>query len=113
MINPLWILKREGALNETVRAAFIETYGKRGQQAVDAVAEHRVKKYLDFFVVVGNNDEYCVDGEFCSCAASKYGNKCWHTLAVQIAEELHAYEEYPLWYYKNNGLDEEEDTSSP
>jgi len=108
MINPFWVLKREGKITDTVRAAFIETYGKRGKTALDAVENGQVKKYLDFFVVVGKNDEYCIDGEFCSCTASKYGNKCWHTLAVQIAQEIHSYEEYNLWYYKN-GMDDDLD----
>lgn len=110
MINPFLILKREGGITDAVRAAFTETYGKRGAEAVAAVADGRVKKYLDYFVVVGNTDEYCVDGEFCSCPAVRYGNECWHTLAVRIAEAAGLYESYHLWYYKK-GVDEEDDTS--
>ncbi len=99
MADPFQVLEHEGELNETVRAAFIETYGNRGGVAVNAVIDGHVKKYLDFFVVVGNHDDYCVENEFCTCAASKYGSKCWHTLAVQIAEKIQAYEEYDFWYY--------------
>ena len=53
MIHPFTVLKREGELNDTVRQAFIGAYGKRGAEAVDAVLEGRVKKYRDYFVVVG------------------------------------------------------------
>jgi len=107
MIHPFLVLKREGTLNDTVKDAFISAYGKRGLEAIEAVAEGRVKKYNDYFVVVGNSGEYCVDGDFCSCPAVRYGNVCWHTLAVKIAETLGSYESYNLWYYKN-GVDEEE-----
>ena len=107
MINPFQILKQEGELNDVVRKAFIDAYGKRGMEAVDAVKEQRVKKYRDYFVVVGNTDEYFVEGSFCSCNAQLYGKECWHTLAVKIAVELGMYESYNLWYYKN-GVDEDE-----
>ena len=107
MINPFQILKQEGELNDVVRKAFIDAYGKRGMEAVDAVKEQRVKKYRDYFVVVGNTDEYFVEDSFCSCNAQLYGKECWHTLAVKIAVELGMYESYNLWYYKN-GVDEDE-----
>jgi len=109
MIHPFLVLKREGALNDAVKEAFISAYGKRGQEAVEAVADGRVKKYNDYFVVVGNSGEYCVDGDFCSCPAVRYGNLCWHTLAVRIAEALNSYESYNLWYYKE-GVDEEDES---
>ena len=109
MINPFQVLKKEGELNETSRAAIISTFGHRGELAVAAVAEGRVKKYLDYFVVVGNTDEYYVEEGVCSCAASRFGNECWHTLAVRIADTIHAYEEYNLWYYKNGVADDDED----
>ncbi|HJJ50529.1 MAG TPA: SWIM zinc finger family protein [Methanocorpusculum sp.] len=107
MTNPFQILKAEGELNDVVRNAFISAYGNRGMEAVDAVKENRIKKYRDYFVVVGNTGEYYLEGSFCSCDAFLYGKKCWHTLAVQIAVELGLYETYDLWYYKN-GVDEDE-----
>jgi predicted nucleic acid-binding Zn finger protein len=110
MINPWQILKTEGELNRTVRDAFVGTYGKRGAKAVRAVEQGRVKKYRDYFVVVGESGEYCVDGSFCSCDAQKYGKDCWHTLAVRLAAELGAFETYDLWYY-NEGLDDPEEDS--
>lgn len=110
MINPFWILKHEGIINDTVRKAFIETYGKRGQLAIDAVIEKKVKKYLDYYVVVGNSGEYCIDDDFCTCTASKFGNKCWHTLAVRIAKEIQAYETCNLWYYQKNGIETRDET---
>ena len=107
MIHPFQVLKKEGTLNDVVRKAFIDAYGKRGMEAVDAERENRVKKYQDYFVVVGNTDEYFVEGSFCSCNAMLYGKECWHTLAVQIAVELGIYDSYNLWYYKD-GVDEDE-----
>ncbi|MDO5843591.1 MAG: hypothetical protein Q4Q53_00380 [Methanocorpusculum sp.] len=105
MINPFQILKTEGCLNEKVSEAFISTYGRRASEAIEAVKENRVKKYNDYFVVVGNSNEYCVDGDFCSCEAGFYKKECWHTLAVRIAQALGLYEEYNLWYYMH-GVDE-------
>lgn len=106
MINPFQILKSEGSLNEKVCEAFISTYGKRGFEAIEAVKDKRVKKYRDYFVVVGNNNEYCVDDNFCSCEAGFYKKDCWHTLAVKIAQALGLFEEYDLWYYMH-GVDED------
>lgn len=107
MIHPWYVLRKEKVLNETVRQAFIQTYGKRGYKAIEAVSNNRVKRYRDYFVVVGNSGEYYVEGEFCSCNARLYGKQCWHTLSVRIAEELGMYEKYDLWYYKD-GVDEDE-----
>ena len=111
MIHPFTVLKREGELNDAVREAFIGAYGKRGAEAFDAVLEGRVKKYRDYFVVVGNTDEYFIEGDFCSCAASRYGVDCWHTLAVKIAEATGLFETYDMWYYLQ-GVDEEEEEYS-
>ncbi len=108
MIHPFQVLKREGVLNDTVRQAFIGAYGKRGAAAFDAVKDKRVKKYHDYFVVVGNTDEYFIEGDFCSCEASRYGVDCWHTLAVRIAEASGQYETYDMWYYLH-GVDEDEE----
>ena len=112
MIHPFTVLKREGELNDAVRQAFIGAYGKRGAEAVDAVRSGRVKKYRDYFVVVGNTDEYFIEGDFCSCAASRYGNDCWHTLAVKIAEATGLFETYDMWYYLHGVDEEEEDYTS-
>lgn len=107
MTNPFEVLKKEKALNESVRDAFINTYGKRGAEAFDTVVQNRVKKYLDYFVVVGKNDEYCVEDDFCSCDASNYGKECYHILAVKIAKVSGVYEKYNLWFYAH-GVDEDE-----
>lgn len=108
MINPFQILKEEGELNERACKAITDTYGKRGVEALAAVKDKRVKKYKDYFVVVGNNDEYCVDEDYCSCRAGMYRKECWHILAVKIAQTLGLFDEYDLWYY-NCGIDEDEE----
>ncbi|MDR3101761.1 MAG: hypothetical protein LBU24_00765 [Methanocalculaceae archaeon] len=107
MIHPWQVLKTAGSLTDIVRLAFVHAYGRRGRDAIDAVCNRSVKKYRDYFVVVGNSGEYYVEGDFCSCEARLYGKECWHTLAVRIAQEIGKYETYDLWYYKD-GVDEEE-----
>jgi hypothetical protein len=58
MIYPFQVLRTEGGLTPKVREAFFERYGKRGADAFDAALAHKVKKYRDYYVVVGNHDEY-------------------------------------------------------
>ena len=53
-----------------------------------------------------------MEGDFCSCAASRYGVDCWHTLAVKIAEATGLFETYDMWYYLQGVDEEEEDYSS-
>jgi len=88
-----------GALTPAVEEAIAACFGERGKKAVRAVREGRVKRYQDFFVVVGYSDEYVSDGEFCICNDFLYrGKECTHILAVRIAEILGMYEEFALWY---------------
>ena len=42
------------------------TFGKRGEKAFNYLKEDRIKKYLDFFVIVGD-EEYIVEENFCTC----------------------------------------------
>ena len=112
MIYPFQVLKSEGGLTPKVREAFASAYGKRGLDAFDAVAAMRVKKYRDYFVVVGNHDEYYVDDGVCTCQAALHMRECWHTLAVKIALESGVYEVYDAWYYLG-GVDEDEPEYTP
>jgi predicted nucleic acid-binding Zn finger protein len=82
------------------RNALVKHYGERGKKALKAVEERRVKKYCDFFVVVGYNDEYVVDEEFCTCSDFLFrGRECAHLLAVRVACATGCYERYDSWYY--------------
>jgi predicted nucleic acid-binding Zn finger protein len=81
-------------------SALVKQYGSRGKKALKAVEEKRVKKYCDFFVVVGYSDEYVVDEEFCTCNDFLFrGRECVHILAVRLARETGCYERYTTWYY--------------
>jgi predicted nucleic acid-binding Zn finger protein len=92
-------LGQEGRLTPEMRRAIATAYGERGMRALAAVDECRVKKYLDFFVVVGRTDEYVVEDDFCTCSDFSFrGRQCWHILAVRIARLTGRYEEYALWY---------------
>lgn len=112
MIYPFQVLKSEGVLSLKVREAFVSAYGKRGADAFDAVAAHRVKKYRDYFVVVGNHDEYSVEDGVCTCPAALHNHECWHTLAVRIAMVSGVYDVYDAWYYLS-GVDEDEPVYVP
>jgi predicted nucleic acid-binding Zn finger protein len=76
-------------------------YGKRGEKAFIYLKEDRIKKYLDFFVVVGEN-EYIVEDDFCTCRDFQINLKgrkpCAHILAVKIAKVTGGYRKYNKYY---------------
>jgi predicted nucleic acid-binding Zn finger protein len=92
-------LKAGQTLSGPIREEIIRLFGNRGRKALKAIDESRIKKYWDFFVVVGTSDEYIVDDEFCTCPDFSFrGGRCWHVLAVRIASLTGDYEEIDLWY---------------
>ncbi|MFN3383874.1 MAG: SWIM zinc finger family protein [Archaeoglobaceae archaeon] len=76
-------------------------YGKRGEKAFFYLRERRVKKYLDFFVVVGRN-EYVIEGFFCTCPDFQINLKgkepCAHIIAVELAKILKCFDEINAHY---------------
>jgi predicted nucleic acid-binding Zn finger protein len=99
-MSGIWqTMEEERALSPELRACIEQSYGERGRKALAAVEEGRVKRYRDFFIVVGHSDEYVVEEEFCTCIDFLFrGRECWHILAVRIAERTGQYEAYDLWY---------------
>ncbi len=99
-MTSIWqAVERERALTPELRACIVRLYGERGKKALAALDQRRVKRYRDFFVVVGRSDEYVVEGDFCTCSDFLFrGRVCWHMLAVRIAERTGLYEAYDLWY---------------
>ncbi len=79
----------------------IDTFGKRGDKAFFYVKERRVKRYRDFFVVVGR-EEYVVDEDFCMCRDFQFNLKgrepCAHIIAVEVARNLGMYDEVDAYY---------------
>lgn len=80
-------------------------HGDRGQRAIEAVGEGRVKVYRDFTVVVGHQDEYVVENDACTCKDAEYNldpsdpeELCWHALAVRIARALDETDDHDMWY---------------
>ena len=83
------------ALREEIR----DTYGRRGERALLALDEKRVKKYLDFYVVESGTREYVVEDDICTCGDFLFrGRECWHILAVRLAIAAGACVEEPSWY---------------
>ncbi len=98
-------LEAAGELTGPIAAAIVDTHGDRGKRAIEAVAEERVKQYRDFTVVVGHDDEYVVEDGECDCADATYNldaeapdQRCWHALAVDIAERVGAVDHHDMWY---------------
>jgi predicted nucleic acid-binding Zn finger protein len=92
-------LNRKKALDEALRNEIEETFGLRGRKALAAIDDHRVKKYLDFFVVSGSTGEYVVAENVCTCRDFAFRNRpCWHLLAVQIAEATGMFEFIDAWF---------------
>ena len=92
-------LREEKELTPELRDEITRIYGARGKKALQAIDERRIKKYHDFFVVVGTSDEYIVDDDFCTCRDFIFRKgRCWHELAVRIAAAIGSFEEVDLWY---------------
>lgn len=92
-------MEQDKRLTPEFRTCIEHAYGERGRKALAAVDAGQVKRYRDFFVVVGRSAEYVVEGDFCTCSDFLFrGRECWHILAVRIAERTGLYESYDLWY---------------
>ena len=98
-------LAATGSLSPAVVEAITDEHGDRGAKAVEAVGEGRVKRYRDFTVVVGYREEYVVEDGGCVCADATYnldseddGARCWHAIAVDVAERVDAVDYHDMWY---------------
>lgn len=98
-------LASAGDLTGDIAEHILSIHGNRGAKAIDAVSEGRVKAYNDFMVVVGYGDEYVVEGDACLCEDAMYNldmsdptQRCWHVLAVRIAQLTDALDVHDMWY---------------
>mgnify|MGYP006298241569 CR=1 FL=1 len=97
-------LSDAGRLSPPIVQAIVDAHSDRGVKAIEAVSERRVKRYRDFDVVVGYDDEYVVEDRGCTCKDSIYnldpdeGERCWHVLAVDIADALDELDYHDMWY---------------
>jgi len=94
-----------GELTPELTRRIIAVHGTRGKTAIEAVAEQRVKKYRDFTIVVGHDDEYIVEADGCTCKDAEYNldsadpeQLCWHAIAVRIARAIDAVDHHDMWY---------------
>lgn len=92
------------ALDQKVEEAeLIKQHGQRAAKALNIARERRVKRYRDFDIVVGHNDEYIVEGKSCTCndflyALSSKGKKCSHIIAIEIADTEDLVDNIDSWY---------------
>ncbi|QLG48505.1 hypothetical protein [Natrinema halophilum] len=98
-------LEEAGELTPAIVDDISKIHGDRGVQAIEAVAENRVKAYRDFTIVVGYDDEYIVEDGGCTCKDSEYNldaddptDRCWHSLAVAIARRIGHVDYHDMWY---------------
>jgi len=98
-------LAEAGELTPSAVDTLIRLHDGRGARAIEAVSEGRVKRYRDFTVVVGHEDEYVVEDGGCTCKDSAYNldpedphERCWHVLAVAIAERIGEVDHHEMWY---------------
>jgi len=98
-------LAAAGELQPDIVSTILSIHGDRGQRAIEAVSEQRVKRYRDFTVVVGYDEEYVIEDGGCTCKDSQYNldpddpsQLCWHALAVEIAERIDAVDDHDMWY---------------
>ena len=98
-------LAAAGELQPEIVSAILSAHGDRGQRAIEAVSERRIKQYRDFTVVVGYDEEYVVEDGGCTCKDSQYNldpadptQLCWHALAVEIAERVEEVDDHDMWY---------------
>ncbi len=80
-------------------------YGNRGKKGLEIAGEMRVKRYQDFYVVVGETDEYIVEEALCTCNdflfnSSRNVVKCGHMIAVEIAEQEGLVDVIDAWYHE-------------
>ena len=94
-----------GELTPAAVDTMLSVHDDRGGRALEAVSEGRVKQYRDFTVVVGHEDEYVVEAGGCTCKDSAYNldrddpdDRCWHVLAVAIAERIGEIDHHSMWY---------------
>jgi predicted nucleic acid-binding Zn finger protein len=98
-------LEAAGELTPAAVEAIVALHDRRGVRAVEAVSEGRVKRYRDFTVVVGYEDEYVVEDGGCTCKDSSYNldpedpnQRCWHVIATAVAERIGEVDYHDMWY---------------
>lgn len=100
MNDPIADLEKN-PLDNRMRDRIRDAYKSRGTKALGIVDQNQIKRYLDFFVVVGKSGEHVVEEEYCTCEDFLHrGGSCAHILAVRIARATGVYELIDLWYYE-------------
>jgi predicted nucleic acid-binding Zn finger protein len=100
------IVRAEGKISETHVSRLSETFGQRGNKALEALNEGRIKKYIFqpsgrvVWIVVGKNRDYLVMPEidYCSCYDFYFqfdsGHVCYHIIAQKLAEAIDMFDKF-------------------
>ena len=100
-------IAKEGRLTGALRDEVRSTFGSRGERALAALDERRVKQFLDFTVVLSSSKEYVVEDDICTCGDFLFrGRGCWHILAVRLAAATGSFVMEGSWYQDNWKKDE-------
>lgn len=100
-------IAKEGRITDDLRQEIRSTFGSRGERALAAIDERRVKQFLDFTVVMSSLKEYVVEDDICTCGDFLFrGRVCWHILAVRLAAATGNFVVEDSWYQENWKKDE-------
>jgi|Deesub1362A_J573_1020465.scaffolds.fasta_scaffold00209_44 predicted nucleic acid-binding Zn finger protein len=97
------LISEKGKIDKDMEKMIIDRFGKRGEKALDLVKSGNVKKYRDFFVVVGN-EEYIVEENYCTCRDFEFKGRgmCSHIIAVKIASATGKHDFFDVFYMDLN-----------
>ncbi|OKY77716.1 MAG: SWIM zinc finger protein [Candidatus Methanohalarchaeum thermophilum] len=105
-------IRNEDKFNEEAKKLILEKFGKRGERAINGLEEDKIKKYNDFWIVIGEKDHIVINKCFCDCEdylyniSSREGSEkyCWHSIAVKLADIFNMYSKINEFYFKYMNL---------
>jgi len=99
-------VKAEGKVSEPQVSQLNEAFGQRGNKALEALNEGRIKKYVFkpsgrvVWIVVGKKRDYIVMPaiDYCSCYDFYFqfdrGHVCYHIIAQKLAEATGMFDQF-------------------
>ncbi len=99
-------VRAERKISEAHVSLLSKSFGQRGNKALEAVNESRVKRYVFqpsgriVWIVVGKNRDYLVmpESDYCSCYDFYFqfdrGHVCYHIIAQKLAEAIGMFDKF-------------------